>query len=307
MKKVFTTTLAVLLFFVLASPAVLFAENRIYYATTDAGEYYTSYPIYQMKINGTGKSIVTVGGNQLDSSEGISVSPNGEKIAYACASGTFMVCMINSDGTDSMVVDENSVTINHQVSWSPNGNKIIYSAQDYTTGSLLSYIYTANKNGKNVSDMTPAYFNLPISGYASYSPDNSKIVFEGEDSLGNHNIYIMDANSTNPVSLTTNNKSYEPRFSPNSKRIVFVKKVKSNYRLFTMKKNGNDVKRLKKLKGEARTPAYTPNGKKIIFSFKKSTDSDFEIYSLRLKDKKLKRLTNNSVDDLSPSVGPVLQ
>lgn len=307
MKSIYKAIISILLLFVFVCPVVLSAENRIYYAEFDESNVYiSSYPIYQMKINGTEKSLVSVGGQQLDSSEGISVSPDGGQIAYACASGTFMVCLINSDGTDSMVIDENSNFINHQVSWSPNGNKIIYTAQDYSSGSLLSYIYTANKNGKNVNNINPEYFSLPINSYASYSPDNSKIVFEGEDSLGNHNIYIMDANSANPMQLTTNNKSYEPRFSPNSQRIVFVKKVRSNYRLFTMKINGSDVRRLQRFYGEARTPVYTPSGKKIIFAFKKSTDSDFEIYSLRLKDKTLKRLTNNNVDDLSPSIGPVL-
>ena len=74
----------------------------------------------------------------------------------------------------------------------------------------------------------------------AWSPDRRKIAFtSGRD--GNFEIYVMDADGTEPVRLTNHPLSDQfPRFSPDGSHIVFQRSVAGNQEIFLMDANGQN-------------------------------------------------------------------
>ena len=80
----------------------------------------------------------------------------------------------------------------------------------------------------------------------SWSPDGKRIVFESWRDR-NAEIYVMDADGSNPRNLTNHPfKDTEPSWSPNGKRIVFVsdREVDANPDIFVMNADGSNPQNL---------------------------------------------------------------
>lgn len=291
--------------FLLAGAGSAQASNMVYYGHAYETLATTLYPIYQVGLKGAGNQALFIAGKELYSPEGLAVSPNGKKLAWAEPAGVFGLVLMGSDGKNKHYLEDAGLGIDHMVSWHPDGSGIIFVRENFEVDGTVGHIYMANKNGKNVTLLLVPSGNLKSQYNPSYSPNGKKVVFEGVNQKGKHNIYTIKPDSTGLKKLTKCKYGcFEPRYSPNGKRIAYVKKYKKRYQLWTMKKGGAGKKRLTR-KGEARTPSYAPKGKKVFFAFKKKGEGDFDIHSLRLKDKQKKRLTDNDVDDLRPTVGEI--
>lgn len=120
------------------------------------------------------------------------------------------------------------------------------------------------RNGSLVSKLTN---NSAFDGFASFSYDDSKIVFE-TDRDGNEEIYTMNANGTSPTNVSNNSaQDYNPRFSPDGTKIVF-----ESYRddaageIYIMNSNGTGVTRLTNNSVFDGEPYFSPDGTKILFT-----------------------------------------
>lgn len=75
-------------------------------------------------------------------------------------------------------------------------------------------------------------------GAPAWSPDGSRIAFVSVRD-GNTEIYVMNANGTNQVRLTSNSASEgSPRWSPDGRAIVFVGKRDGNTEVYVMNADG---------------------------------------------------------------------
>ena len=83
-----------------------------------------------------------------------------------------------------------------------------------------------------------------------------------------------------------------PRFSPDGSRIVF----KHETNLFVVTVDGSSLEQLTFL--GATYPAWSPDGHRIAFA--SDRDGDWEIYVINADGTNLRKLTDNSYDDLSP-------
>jgi len=55
-----------------------------------------------------------------------------------------------------------------------------------------------------------------------------------------------------------------PAWSPDSKRIVFSRRVQSGFQIFVMNRDGSGVRQLTDAAGEFTNPRWSPDGKKIL-------------------------------------------
>ncbi|MBU0731962.1 DUF5050 domain-containing protein [Patescibacteria group bacterium] len=306
MKKSFYSfiiILAITLFLGMAESAL--AANKVYYGHEQEMYATTHYPIYQMNTDGSKNKELLIDGLELFSPEGLAIAPNGTTLSWAEPAGVFGIVLMDSNGSDTRYLEDWGLGIDHMVSWNPNSKKIIFIRENTELGEIVGHIYMARKDGEKVTMLVVPSVNQKSQYNPSYSPSGKRVVFEGVNQKGKHNIFTIKPDGSGLKKLTKcKSGCYEPRYSPNGKRIAYVKKDGKKFQLYTMKKDGMGKKQLT-TKAKARTPFYTPSGKKIYYAFKKKGESDFEIYSIRLKDQKKKRLTNNSVDDLRPTVGEI--
>jgi Tol biopolymer transport system component len=155
-------------------------------------------------------------------------------------------------------------------------------------------------------------------GSPVFSPDGSKIAFRRTKNRINK-ILIIDANGSNEVVLTPEGFSDStPYFSPDGKKIIFSSyqgdssgSNTSTPSIFVMDITGNNRQRLFENPEDALNPAYSPDGKKVIFQMLKPisevgtrTEDDWEIYAVDVTGKNLKRLTENKFTDASPKFSP---
>lgn len=155
-------------------------------------------------------------------------------------------------------------------------------------------------------------------GFPYFSPDGRQIVFRsGRD--GNHEIYLMNADGSNPQRLTDNAATDTmPAFSPDGKQIAFSSNRDGDFEIYTMD-IGTDgkpgkLRRITSSPGFDMHPFYSPDGKWLVFTSQRGGLNDEEplltifnpqpygeIHAVRLSDGVVVRLTHNKWEDGTPT------
>ena len=155
-------------------------------------------------------------------------SPDGTKIAFVSnRDDNNEIYVMNADGKNlknlTLHLDYDTCP-----TWSPDGTKIAFwSRQVAGEIPMLSDIFVMNADGTNRTNITQnprANNSTP-----SWSPDGNKIAFaafSNVDRVGpwnaNLDIFVMNADGTNPVRLTEDARfNWLPSWSPEGKRIAF--------------------------------------------------------------------------------------
>jgi TolB protein len=161
--------------------------------------------IYVMNANGTGVTRLTTnlpfqgcGGVNRRFEESPTWSPDGSKLAFlhkpTCFSNEIDVMLANGTGRTRLT----SAGLAVKVAWGPTG-KIAFDPRVEPGVGFSDYeIAVVTVNGAAVTRLTS---NSTHDEYPTWSPDGSKLAFEGNRS-GNFEIYAMNANGSGVTQLT---------------------------------------------------------------------------------------------------------
>jgi len=197
-----------------------------------------SFDIYLMNADGSGQTRLTTHPN--DDSAAV-WSPDGSKIAFQSARNgvDYQVYVMNADGSGQVNIS-NTTANDTQPSWSPDGAKVALASDRDQAG--FSSIYVMNTNGSNQTRLT-----FSGSGFRdeqpSWSPNGARLAFvstrdsaletwQETDDDGNvitksklrvnKEVYVMNANGSNPLRLTnTFENDDSPSWSGDGTKIVF--------------------------------------------------------------------------------------
>lgn len=134
------------------------------------------------------------------------------------------------------------------------------------------------------------------------SPDGRKIVYSN-GTTPNTEIYVMNADGTNPVRLTdSKGDDWWPGWSPDGTQIVFVAERDGQAEIYLMNADGSNQTRLTNNQGWDGVPAWSPDGKRL--AFQSSRDGQGEIYLMNADGSNQTRLTNNSGSSFRPGWSP---
>ena len=146
---------------------------------------------------------------------------------------------------------------------------------------------------------------LAVSTHTQAAPTSSKILFTS-DRDGNHDIYVMDAvdangdgNGDNQRRLTNNPaQDSGPVWSPDGMRAAFYSNRNGNFDIYVMDLvdadndgNGDNLTRLTNNTIGDFSPAWSPDGNKIVFT--SNRDRRNEIYVMNIDGTNQTRLTTN--------------
>ena len=150
------------------------------------------------------------------------------------------------DGTDTVNLTRNAAD-DIDGAWSPNGRLVAFASN--RSGNYD--IFTMNDDGSGIRQLTndPADDTQP-----RWSPDGSRIVFKsrkdgskiGQRTVLSADLFVMNADGTNGVHLTTTSQSEEgsPAWSPDGKKILYARQDFNDAaeslgtRLFTINPDG---------------------------------------------------------------------
>lgn len=155
-------------------------------------------------------------------------------------------------------------------------------------------------------------------GFPHFSPDGRQIVFRsGRD--GNHEIYLMNADGSNPRRLTDNAATDTmPSFSPDGRQVAFSSNRDGDFEIYNLDistdgKPGK-LRRITNRPGFDMHPFYSPDGKWLVFTSQRGGLNDEEplltifnpqpygeIHAVRLSDGMVVRLTHNKWEDGTPT------
>ena len=202
-----------------------------------------------MDANGANRVNLTQGRHNVNHSP--VMSPDGTKIAFRSnRDDNFEIYVMNADGKNpknlTLHLDRDT-----SPTWSPDGRKIAFeSLQVAGEIPILSDIFVMDADGANRTNITqnPRAFNRT----PSWSPDGSKIAYAAMRNVervdfwnGSLDIFVMNTDGTNPVRLTEDARiNFFPNWSPNGKRIVFVRAMRdvpTAYDIYVMNADGTGL------------------------------------------------------------------
>jgi Tol biopolymer transport system component len=180
-----------------------------------------------------------------------------------------------------------------QAAFPGTNGKIAFMRNDCPFGCVFK-IYSMNADGTSPTALTT---NLRFAGFPAWSPDGTKIAFEG-----NREIYTMNADGTNQTRLTTNAAlDTYPAWSPDGTKIVFNTDRDStesddNLEIYAMNADGTNQTRLTNDTAADSFPDWSPDGTKIAFVSDRDCGPQFcavEIYKMNTDGTDVTRLTTS--------------
>ncbi|ENN90645.1 Tol-Pal system beta propeller repeat protein TolB [Bartonella schoenbuchensis] len=156
--------------------------------------------------------------------------------------------------------------------FSPDGQKVIMSLLQNNGSANL---YTMDLRTRTMTRLTTT---KAIDTSASYSPDGKQIVFSS-DRDGTPQIYVMNADGTNPHRISFNEGNYStPVWSPRGDYIAFTKQFQGQFSIGVMHPDGQG-ERLLTTGFHNEGPTWAPNGRVLMF-FRQNAGVGTKIYTI---------------------------
>ncbi len=159
---------------------------------------------------------------------------------------------------------------------------MVAGAQPALPGKNGKIAFSSNRDGDfdvwtvDASGLYPLQLtNAPgFDGQPAYSPNGTKIAFQSsrdfpttQTGTGIFELYVMNADGTNPVRLTSNSAAdFEPVWSPEGQKLAFYSDRDGDFEIYVMNADGTNVVQLTSNADADNQPEWSPNGKRIAFN-----------------------------------------
>ena len=141
----------------------------------------------------------------------------------------------------------------------------------------------------------------------AYSPDGSRIAFISAKPGGTRQVWVMNADGSNPRQITnTNTTKQEPTWSPDGTKIAYVANSfdldgQTDFEIWTINADGTGRRQLTSNSFKDEQPAWSPLGNKIAFVSARPGDTDRNVYVMDAGGGNQTSITPNSPTGCSPN------
>jgi hypothetical protein len=216
--------------------------------------------------------------------------PKGDLIAYSGPGG---IRLVRADGGDSWLVPGTD-TMGGPV-WAPDGERL--AAVDLWDSGKA---YSLGVDGSRRTRLPAAMDTTP-----EWSPDGRWLVVVEESAGGGPRIVVRPAEGGGPR-VVLPMAGNDPTWSPDGKLIAFQSYAGGDVlRIYVVRRDGTGLRPLTAGTGDstgASQAAWAPDGRRIAFTA--DFDGDEDIYVIGVDGTGLKKVTRNSLDDMTPTWSP---
>ena len=205
-----------------------------------------------------------------------------EAVTAAAAGGRDAVNLARHPLTDNAAYDA-------ECAFSPDGKWIVFTSN--RTGDLELFAMRAEGSGVVQLTHTKGYDGGPF-----FSPDGKRLVYRsdraGTDLLQIYVADVMRDSSGNILALTrerqlTNdaNVNWGPFWHPDGRHIIYATSAHGhqNYELYLMRADGSHKTRVTFTDGFDGLPAFSPDGRWLMWSSKRTADHTTQVFIARFK------------------------
>lgn len=248
-------------------------NGKIYFHACNIG---CGYDIYAVNADGTGlenvTDVVTEGEDPPQVAFEPSVSADGSRMAFGVDSqATAEIWIMNTDGTAAHQLTDDNLLDQHPAI-SPDGSRVVWNQWSPFPEYTDRDIWTMNADGSGQE----LFFNGSGEDYFSeFTPDGQTVVMSSE--TGDMDIRKVPAATTSPpltvataVAADDELLESEPSVSPDGSTVAFTQTPKTMsfgpFDIYSVGIDGGPTKPLFATSASETSPAYSPDGTKIVFN-----------------------------------------
>jgi Tol biopolymer transport system component len=214
-------------------------------------------------------------------------------VAAALAIGAAaLILVVRAYPRHDAAVPSNPTAANGVIAYAPIGEQQVF--------------WTISSDG---SEKTKVPVDVPgFVGVPSWSPDGSEIAFavnsydDPHPEAGNWDIYVANADGSDPKRLTTDRVDHTPAWSPDSTQIAYVYGYDSDQQIRVMNADGSDMRELTSDNGFHSFPTWSPDGSQIAYVGFEGTNAN--IYVMNADGSGSHQVTDDPAHEDAPAWSP---
>jgi Tol biopolymer transport system component len=237
-----------------------------------------------------------------------SLSPDGRWIAFTRYRGTFgelFVARHDGTGVRRVLAASYRIQVDSCPTWSPDGKALAFKRWAYgdTTG-RIDDIFVTRLDGTGVRRVTtdnsarggPAWSRTGLIAWTTMWGSSG----------GFGDVWTVRPDGSEARAVTSDGSARSPSWAPDGTRIAYVADNPDqplDAELFTVAPDGSDRRRITNLEKWPHAPAWSPDGRWIVFLYGWVEEGNTDLYLLNLATGQTRPLTRASGFDGTPSWG----
>jgi len=179
--------------------------------------------------------------------------------------------------------------------FSHDGNKVVYSssAADNFDLVVLDLNDTTDKAQKTIANSKDAEL------YGTFSPSDNLIAYSSFDINYKGAVHVYNTEDKKNKTVTSSGSAYNPKFSPDGKRLAFVWDKGGSFEVYVCNADGSGVKQLTSKKGNTMEFDWSGDGKKIAYESIDETVSSINVIDVDTG--KITNLTGEKANNVNPA------